>query len=109
MKDKKEKTIQQLSGRQVRFLRGLGHHLEVKVSIGRDGITRNLVAATQAILLSDELVKVKVGSGCELERAAAADLLAGKTAAALVQVLGKTFLLFRENPDRKDGQRIVLP
>ncbi len=103
-------TIQEnLTGKQVRFLRGLGHHLSPKVTIGREGITPALVAATRAVLIRHELIKVKVGGNCELERKAAAELLAEKSNAALVQVLGRTFLLYRANPDREKDARIMLP
>ncbi|MCF6290178.1 MAG: ribosome assembly RNA-binding protein YhbY [Desulfobacterales bacterium] len=103
-------TIQEnLTGKQVRFLRGLGHHLTPKVTIGREGITATLVAAARAVLTRHELIKVKVGNNCELERKEAAELLAEKSGAALVQVLGRTFLLYRANPDREKDERIVLP
>src|SRR4051812_15797394 len=47
-----------LSGRATRYLRGLGHHLDAIVQIGKDGITEGVIAATRAALLAHELVKV---------------------------------------------------
>ena len=64
---------------------------------------------TAAVLEARELVKVKLGSGCPLDRKEAAAVLAEKTGARVVQVLGRTILLFRENPDRSEKQRIRLP
>ncbi len=98
-----------LTGRQARFLRGLGHHLVAKITVGREGLSATLVAATDAQLAHDELVKVRVGNGCEMDRRDAAQELAARTGAEVAQILGKTFLLFRENPDKKQGERIILP
>ena len=104
----KKKTLP-LTGKQVRYLRGLGHHLKPLAMLGREGLTDSVIAAVDAVLDAHELVKVKVGNGCPLDRREAAALLAAKTFAAEVQVLGKTILLFRQNPDRDDDMAIKLP
>ena len=82
-----KKKIQLLTGKQVRYLRGLGHHLKPLAMLGREGITDSVIAAVDAVLDAHELVKVKVGSGCPLDRREAAASLAAKTFAAEVQVL----------------------
>jgi RNA-binding protein len=107
MKTKQE--FNKLTGKQSRYLRSLGHNLKPLVMLGRDGITDNVISAAEAVLGAHELLKVKIGNGCQLERMEAAAAIAEKTGSELVQVLGKTFLLFRENPDRKDEHRIKLP
>ena len=106
---KKKKKIQTLTGKQARYLRGLGHHLKPLAMLGREGITDTVIAAVDAVLDARELVKVKVGNGCPLDRKEAAAFLAVKTFSAVVQVLGKTILLFRQNPDRDDDKAIRLP
>jgi RNA-binding protein len=107
MKTKQE--YKKLAGKQLRYLRSLGHHLKPLVMLGRDGITDNVINAANAVLGAHELVKVKIGNGCPLERMEAAEAIAERTGSEVVQVLGKTFLVFRENPDRKDEHRIKLP
>ena len=97
------------SSRQLQYLRGLGHHLKPLVMIGREGVTDNVVNTANAVLAAHELVKVKIGNGCPLERREAAALLAVKTGAEIVSILGKTFLVFRANPDRHDDERIQFP
>ncbi|MDA8160540.1 MAG: YhbY family RNA-binding protein [Desulfobacteraceae bacterium] len=97
-----------LSSQQIRALRGLGHHLEVLSMIGKEGITPNLVTAVGDNLVAHELVKVRVQDTCPLERGEAASQLAAALAAAVVQILGKTALLYRPNPDLDDERRIVL-
>ena len=106
---KKKSKHQKLTGKQVRYLKGQGHHLKPLVMLGRDGLSENVLTAANAVLNAHELIKVKVGNGCLMDRREAADIAAGKTGSEIVQVLGKTFLLFRANPDRNDELRIKLP
>lgn len=106
---KKENKQQQLTSKQKRYLRGLGHHLKPLVTLGRDNITDNVISAANAVIRAHELVKVKIGNGCSLERKEAADAIAERTGSVVVQVLGKTILVFRDNPDRHDEQKIKLP
>ena len=98
-----------LTGKQVRYLKGLGHHLKPLIMIGREGLSENVITAANAVLTAHELIKVKIGNGCLMERQEAADVTAEKTGSEIVQILGKTFLLFRANPDRKDEHMIKLP
>ena len=104
----KKVKIPQLSPRQIRELRGLGHHRTVLSMIGKEGITPNLVAAVGDNLVAHELVKVRIQDTCPLERQEAAAQLATAVGAAVVQILGKTALLYRPNPDLDDARRIVL-
>jgi RNA-binding protein len=97
------------SSRQLRYLRGLGHHLKPLLMLGREGVTDNVISAANAVLSAHELVKVKIGNGCPLERREAAAVIAAKTGSEIVQVLGRTFLIFRNNPDRHEDERIKLP
>lgn len=106
---KKEQGKLKLSGKQVRYLRGLGHHLKPLAMLGREGLDKNVINAVDEVLRAHELVKIKIGNGCLLGRQEAADMVAERTGAAVVQILGKTILVFRANPDRNDDRRISLP
>ena len=96
----------ELTGKQRRHLRALGHHLPPVLQIGHDGLTDSLVAQANAQLETHELIKVKVGESSPLPRHAAAEQLASATHSELAQVLGRTFLLYR--PRSQDPQ-IKLP
>jgi RNA-binding protein len=104
--DKKELVPQQgkLTGRQRRQLRALGHHLKVIVQLGAQGVTEQVVAATEAALKDHELIKVKIGDG-PADRHEASEALALATHSELAQLLGRTALLFRQ---RKVGSKIAL-
>jgi len=106
---KKKKKIQTLTGKQVRYLRGLGHHLKPIAMLGKEDISDNVITAVNAVLDAHELIKVKVGNSCSLGRKEASKILAAKTFSAEVQVIGKTILLFRQNPDRDAEHKIKLP
>lgn len=95
-----------LTGKAVRYLRGLGHHLEPIVQIGKDGITDALVAATREALAAHELVKVRVGTEAPIDRKEAGVELAKATGSELAQTLGRTLLLYLRHPRKP---KIVLP
>ena len=88
-----------LTGKQRRALRALGHHLEPVVQVGHAGVTAGVVAAVEQALWDHELVKVKVGSEAPGDRKVVAAELAAATGAELAQVLGRTLLLYKANPD----------
>lgn len=98
-----------LKGKQKQFLRGLGHHLDAVVYVGREGLSDNLINSVMDALKTRELIKIKLGQNCEVPKKEAAARLAELTGAALVQLLGKTVLLFLPNKDMKPDQRISLP
>ena len=95
-----------LRGKDKRFLRGLGHHLSPVVFIGREGLSENLIQATVAALKAHELIKVKLGRNCPLDKREAARQLGQHTHSAVVQLIGKTILLYRPNRNLPLGQRI---
>lgn len=96
----------ELSGKQRRHLRALGHHLHAVVQVGHDGVTPALVLQARAQLEAHELIKVKVSDGAPEDRHATAEALAREAGAALAQVLGRTFLLYRA---RATNPAITLP
>ncbi len=90
-----------LTGKQVRFLRGLGHHLKPVVMIGKEEINAAVLSATDEALAVHELIKVKLQEGCLSDRKDVADELAKATNSAIAQILGKSILLFRASEEAK--------
>ena len=95
-----------LTGKQKHYLRGLGHHLLPIVQVGKEGPSGGLISALDDALLEHELIKVRLGEAVALERHALAEALAEATLAELVQVIGRTLLLYRR---RAEEPAIVLP
>jgi RNA-binding protein len=96
----------ELTGKQRRHLRALGHHLDPVVQVGQDGVSDAVVGQADAQLDAHELIKVKIGESSPQDRHEAADMLAARTQAQVAQVLGRTVLLYRP---RKGKPQIVLP
>ena len=95
-----------LTGKQRRFLRGLGHALEPVVRLGSAGLTDAVTRQLDQALGRHELVKVRVGSSTKERARDLAERLAAGTGAAVAQVLGHTLLVYR--PKKKDP-KIRLP
>ncbi len=98
-----------LSNAQKKTLRRLGHELTPLVTIGKEGLTDNVVEAIDSVLTSFELIKVKLLNTTPLDKKSAADVIPKRTGSSLVQLIGKTLLLYRPNPKRPGDKRIKLP
>lgn len=96
-----------LSSGQKKTLRGKGHHLEPIVYVGKEGLSPALLKSTKTALNTHELIKIKLGQNCPLERNEAASELARCTEAALVQVIGRMVLLYRPNPELPNEKRVA--
>lgn len=94
-----------ITGKKRAELRAEAHHLEALVQLGAQGVTPTLVTSLDDALRTRELVKVQLGRPVEERPRAIAERLAQETGAVVVQVIGRTATLYRENPEleRKDG------
>jgi RNA-binding protein len=95
-----------LTGKQKRHLRALGHALKPVVMLGKEGLTEAIERKVNVELENHELIKVKVGEGASEETDDVAERLASSSGAAVAQIIGHTILLYRRR--RKDPQ-IILP
>jgi RNA-binding protein len=94
-----------LKGKERAELRAEAHHLSPTVHVGQQGLTPSLMASLDDALRTRELVKVKLGNKGDLKPKDVANSLALATNSAVIQVIGRTATLFRENPemDKKRG------
>jgi len=100
-----------LKGRERAELRAEAHHLNPTVHVvhvGQHGLTPSVIGSLDDALRTRELVKVKLGNKDDVKPNDIANSLALATNAAVVQVIGRTATLFRENPDL-DKKRGDLP
>lgn len=88
-----------LTGKQKKYLRGLGNRLEAKIVIGHGGISDNCLTNLDACFKADELVKVRLKPACGVDRKEASKELCEKLGSSEVQVFGKTILLYRKNEE----------
>lgn len=94
-----------LTGKQMRHLRGLAHHLNPVVLVGDSGLTDAVVAKVDDELENHELIKVRV-AGDRDDVAAAGDLLVARTGAGLAGRIGKVLILYRRRRDGKPTIRL---
>lgn len=88
-------TLDPLSERQKRHLRGRGHALHPLVRIGQAGLTDSLVQETERALRAHELIKVRTPPLERTAREALLRELAQRTGSSLVQRIGNIGLLYR--------------
>ena len=95
-----------LNGKQRRYLRGLGHHLDAIVQVGKEGVSEGIAGALATALEDHELVKIRLGEAVDRDRHEVAEELATTVEGELVQVLGRTILIYRR---RRKDPKIQLP
>ena len=94
-----------LNNNQKRQLKALGAKLDIKYQIGKNGLTDSLLDVLNKALVAHELIKVDVMKSLETPVMETALDLSSKLNAEIVQVLGRTILLFKLN---KENNQIKL-
>ena len=88
-----------LRGKQRRYLRGLGTRLDPVVFLGKNAVTDAVLEEIATALAARELIKVRLLDSVEGDRKEVARELADRAGAELVQVLGRTVLLYLRNDE----------
>lgn len=85
-------------------LRGMANRLEPLFHVGKSGVTPAVIAQTNEVFNTRELIKLKVllESAPEKPREIA-EKIASETGAQVVQVIGGSIILYKENPDIENG------
>ncbi len=97
-----------LTGKQRSYLKKLAQSIDPAVYIGKYGLTDAVIESVNENLTANELVKVKIQDGSELQPKDVCQYMAEKLKAEYVQSIGKKFVLFRPAKD-KEKRKIVLP
>lgn len=87
-----------LDGGKRRRLKELAHGLEPLIKIGKNGITDGAIGNIDRALGYHELIKVKF-LGHRAEKKELSMEIAERTSSDLVDLIGNTAILYRENPD----------
>ena len=97
-----------LTSKQRAYLRGLANSMDALFQVGKSGITENLIKQTDETLEARELIKLRCLETAGVTSREAADILAEKCRANVVQVIGSKFILYRPASDPK-ARKITLP
>lgn len=90
----------ELTGKERRTLRALGHSLSPVVQIGKGGLSKGVTKELQGALAAHELIKVQLLGECPLERTEAGSRVCAATGATVVQTLGKMLLFYKPNLEK---------
>lgn len=92
-----------LTGKQKSELRGLAQTRKALFQIGKDAISENMIKTVIDSLEAHELVKINLLKTCALSANEAAIELSAQTHSDVVQVIGRTFILYRKSKKNKLG------
>lgn len=90
---------------QIKFLKGLAHHLDPVVMIGNQGLSDGVLREIETALNSHELIKIKDSTEDKVKRVADLDRICSTTGALPVQIIGNMIVVYRANAKPK----IALP
>ena len=90
-----------LSSKERAALRAEAHRLSATVHVGHHGLTDAVRQSLDDALRTHELVKIQFTKTADVTVKDAANDLARAIGADVVQVIGRTATLFRENPELK--------
>ena len=78
-------------------------HLKSLFQVGREGVTPSVIGTIESALETRELMKVKVLEGAPVSAREAADELVGTVENMdVVQVIGRTIVLYRPHPEKPE-------
>lgn len=90
-----------LSSKERAALRTEAHHLAAAVHVGHRGLTRTVLQTLDDALRTHELVKILFAKTFVAKAKDTANEIAEMAGADVVQVIGRTVTLYRENPELK--------
>lgn len=86
-----------LTGKQRAKLRSMANSLEPLLQVGHQGLNDNTFRHVDEALTKRELIKLRVLENSPITSREAADEIAEKVGADVVQVIGYRFVLYRRN------------
>ncbi|RCX22665.1 RNA-binding protein [Fontibacillus phaseoli] len=95
-----------LTGKQKRYLRSQAHHLQPIFQVGKGGTNDQIIRHISEALERRELIKVSVLNNNLDDPKEIAEELASGAEAELVQLIGRTIVLYKESREYK---QIELP
>lgn len=95
-----------MTGKDRHYLRGLAHGLSPLVIIGQRGLTAAVVRQVDGALAHHELIKVRLGADCPVERGDAAAALGADCRCDVAGAIGRVLILYRPH---REQPRIRLP
>lgn len=96
-----------MTSKQRAYLKSLAMVMDPIMQIGKSSLTPEFTASVDEALAARELIKINVLQNCADDPKVLAEVLAERTQAQVVQVIGKKIVLYR--PGKGDKKKIELP
>ncbi len=97
-----------ITSKQRAYLRGLANSLEPLLQVGKEGINEHTLRHVAEALEKRELIKCRVLETSPESSRQAADEIAQKIGAEVVQVIGYRFVLYKR-AEKPENRKIELP
>jgi len=95
-----------MTSKQRSYLKGLAMNIDPIFQVGKSSVTPEYIEAIRESFNTRELIKLAVLKNCMDDPKEIAQVIADRTGAEVVQVIGKKIVLYK--PD-KDKPKILLP
>ena len=89
-----------LSEKQKKFLRGIGHQLKPIILIGSGGLTESVINEFKSAINRHELIKVRIRVGDRERRNTIIDELCKNSATTLVTRIGNVALMYQPKKNK---------
>ncbi|MBO4505993.1 MAG: ribosome assembly RNA-binding protein YhbY [Lachnospiraceae bacterium] len=97
-----------MTTKQRAYLKSLAMNIEPVYNIGKASITPEFTEGINEVIEARELIKISVLKNCADDPKELAQILAERTGAEVVQVIGKKIVLYRQAKN-KEKRKIELP
>lgn len=91
-----------LNSKERAALRAKVHHENAIFQVGKEGVTPAFVAGVRDALEVRELIKIDVLDTCELDVREAAEVVASRCGAQVVQTIGRKFVIYKKAKSKKE-------
>ena len=95
-----------LTSKQRAYLRSLAVHLDTIFQIGKGGVNDNMTEQISNALEARELIKLRVLENSGYTAREAAEEIAEKVSAEVIQTVGTRFVLYRESKKNKKSELV---
>ena len=89
-----------LTAKERKELKKKVHKEDVKLFVGKNGVTESLIEEVNNLLDKYELIKIKIQKNFSEDKEGIIKEIIDKTGASYVMDIGNIFSIYRENPDK---------
>lgn len=95
-----------MTSKQRAYLKGLAMNIDPIFNVGKSSVTPEFIEGIREALEKRELIKIGVLKNCLDDPKELAIVIAERSGAQVVQVIGKKIVLYKES---RDNKKIMLP